>query len=65
MTNPVWRKSSRSGTQRGDCVEVADLAAQTIGVRDSKNPALGHLTLTPENFGGLLADIKRGTLDHA
>ncbi|WP_141961849.1 DUF397 domain-containing protein [Actinoallomurus bryophytorum] len=23
MSSPVWRKSSRSGTQQGDCVEVA------------------------------------------
>jgi uncharacterized protein DUF397 len=32
-----WRKSSRSDTSGGACVEVADLAG-TIGVRDSKNP---------------------------
>ncbi|MCO5986970.1 DUF397 domain-containing protein [Actinoallomurus spadix] len=23
MSIPVWRKSSRSGAQQGDCVEVA------------------------------------------
>jgi Domain of unknown function (DUF397) len=23
MNTPVWRKSSRSGNQQGDCVEVA------------------------------------------
>jgi len=23
MSTPVWRKSSRSGNQEGDCVEVA------------------------------------------
>lgn len=23
MSNPIWRKSSRSGTQQGECVEVA------------------------------------------
>ncbi|WP_141961301.1 DUF397 domain-containing protein [Actinoallomurus bryophytorum] len=23
MSTPVWRKSSRSGVQEGDCVEVA------------------------------------------
>ncbi|WP_433181161.1 DUF397 domain-containing protein [Actinoallomurus sp. CA-150999] len=23
MNGPVWRKSSRSGVQQGDCVEVA------------------------------------------
>jgi hypothetical protein len=34
----AWRKSSYSnGTTQGNCVEVA-IAAQTVGVRDSKNP---------------------------
>jgi Domain of unknown function (DUF397) len=23
MNTPVWRKSSRSGNQQGDCVEIA------------------------------------------
>lgn len=32
---PVWKKSSRSANQ-SDCVEVAKLATDAIGVRDSK-----------------------------
>lgn len=32
-----WRKSSRSGPQGGNCVEVAFLPSG-VGVRDSKNP---------------------------
>jgi hypothetical protein len=31
-----WRKSSRSGNNGGDCVEVAD-AARVILVRDTKD----------------------------
>jgi hypothetical protein len=31
----VWRKSSYSGNQGGECVEVAPLTA-SVGVRDSK-----------------------------
>ncbi|MEU0132502.1 DUF397 domain-containing protein [Streptomyces sp. NPDC006296] len=33
-----WRKSSYSGTNGGDCVEVADGCAASVPVRDSKNP---------------------------
>ena len=33
-----WIKSSKSGTNGGNCVEVARLDDETIGVRDSKNP---------------------------
>ncbi|MCP2340274.1 DUF397 domain-containing protein [Actinomadura rupiterrae] len=43
----VWRKSTHSEGQDagGTCVEMADLGT-SIGVRDSKNPRAGHLTLT-------------------
>jgi hypothetical protein len=40
-----WRKSSFSGTET-ECVEVAFVASgPMIGIRDSKSPAGGHLTL--------------------
>ena len=38
-----WRKSSHSGHDGGDCVEVAEMSGG-IAVRDSKNPA-GHMHL--------------------
>ncbi|RAY11915.1 DUF397 domain-containing protein [Actinomadura craniellae] len=59
---PVWRKSRRSTNQGGACVEVAKLAA-TIGVRDSKRPNDGHLTLSPEQFAALSQRIKDNILD--
>jgi Domain of unknown function (DUF397) len=33
MSSPVWRKSSRSNAQGGDCVEVAELPAPERGDR--------------------------------
>lgn len=41
FTSAIWRKSSRS-TAGNDCVEVA-AAGGACAVRDSKNPAAGHL----------------------
>ncbi|MFI0372669.1 DUF397 domain-containing protein [Actinomadura sp. 1N219] len=35
MRGAAWRKSSHSGPEQGDCVEVADLPSG-VGVRDSK-----------------------------
>ncbi|MFF5263986.1 DUF397 domain-containing protein [Actinomadura viridis] len=58
MTGPTWRKSSHSGTQEDACVELADLTTG-IGVRDSKAPNAGHLTLTPHAFTHLINQIKR------
>ncbi|WP_307802105.1 DUF397 domain-containing protein [Actinomadura violacea] len=53
----VWRKSSRSTNQGGECVEVAALS-HVIGVRDSKDPAGGHLALGPERFAALVRRLK-------
>lgn len=44
-----WRKSSRSGSSGGDCVEVAFVPAG-VGVRDSKNPCGGVLSVEPEQW---------------
>nr|WP_141586730.1 DUF397 domain-containing protein [Actinomadura sp. WMMA1423] len=54
----IWRKSSRSTSTGGECVEVADLG-EGIGLRDSKDPVGGHLVVTPESFGALIAELKR------
>jgi hypothetical protein len=36
QSGPRWRKSSYSGENNGDCVEVADGVLGTVPVRDSK-----------------------------
>ncbi|WP_344908065.1 DUF397 domain-containing protein [Actinomadura meridiana] len=59
----MWRKSSHSGTgDQSVCVEVADLPTG-IGIRDSKNPHIGHLTITPDAFVTLLTRAKRDELN--
>ncbi|MGW1210363.1 DUF397 domain-containing protein [Streptomyces sp. NPDC002499] len=48
-----WRKSSYSGDQGGNCVEVAETsspATPTIALRDSKNPAGPILQIDPAAF---------------
>jgi hypothetical protein len=61
-SNPVWRKSTYSGTQQGDCVEVADLGG-TVGLRDSKAPDAGHLAVSATCFADLVARVKRSEHD--
>lgn len=52
----AWRKSSYSSAN-GNCVEVAN-ASSTVGVRDSKAPTAGHLTLPPTSWGRFLDQVK-------
>jgi hypothetical protein len=60
----TWRKASRSGNGGENCVEVGVTLAGTVaGIRDSKSPERGHLSVTPGVLGALLASIKRGELD--
>jgi hypothetical protein len=45
----TWRKSSYSGDQGGNCIEIAETPA-TVSVRDSKTPAGPILTVDPAAF---------------
>jgi hypothetical protein len=48
-----WRKSSHSGANGGECVEVR-AQADAVMVRDSKNPA-GHVLMIPADAWSVFA----------
>jgi hypothetical protein len=47
FTEPMWRKSTRSSSNGGACVEVADNLPGRVLVRDTKDRAGGTLSFTP------------------
>lgn len=53
-----WRKSSYSGSNGGQCVEVA--ASVHVLVRDSKNPDSKRLTFSAQAWREFVATIKNG-----
>ncbi|MEU6041491.1 DUF397 domain-containing protein [Actinomadura sp. NPDC047616] len=63
LAGAVWRKSTRSGNNGGECVEVAAPTSSLVGVRDSKNPDGGHLLLAREAWVALTNAIKDGRHD--
>ncbi|WP_371647510.1 DUF397 domain-containing protein [Streptomyces mirabilis] len=50
LTAVQWRKSSYSGDQGGQCIEITETLDTTIAVRDSKNPTGPILTIAPAAF---------------
>jgi len=58
-----WRKSSRSGTNGGDCVEVAE-TPRVIFVRDSKDPSGPVLAFTVAEWRAFIDGAKVGEFDH-
>ncbi|GAA3726430.1 DUF397 domain-containing protein [Plantactinospora mayteni] len=44
---PKWHKSSRSGSNQGNCVEVADNLPGRVLVRDTKDRDGGTLAFGP------------------
>ncbi|MET9152510.1 DUF397 domain-containing protein [Streptomyces griseoflavus] len=49
-----WFKSSYSGSEGGECLEVATRPA-AVHIRDSKTPDAPHLTVTPEAWAAFLS----------
>jgi Domain of unknown function (DUF397) len=57
----VWRKSTRSGGNGGQCVEMAVLDDGSVGVRDSKDGGRGPiLVFTAREWGGFIAGTVGG-----
>ena len=58
-----WRKSSHSGKENAECVELA-LTRDFVGIRDSKHPDGTALILPHEAVAAFLSGIRVGAFDH-
>ncbi|WP_073757243.1 DUF397 domain-containing protein [Streptomyces sp. CB03234] len=54
-----WRKSTYSGGDGGNCLEVADGYPNAIPVRDSKNPTGPKLVFRAAAWSAFVAGLKR------
>jgi hypothetical protein len=62
LTGAAWRKSSYSGNNGGNCVEVARNLPDAVALRDSKNPQGPVLVVTPEDWRAFTATVQAGAL---
>lgn len=58
MTGAQWRKSTRSSTNGGACVEVADNLPGRVLVRDTKDRDGGTLTFGPAEWTAFVGFAK-------
>ncbi len=73
LSRARWRKSSYSGSNGGDCVEVAEIdggaegpehkSGRLIAVRDSKDPDGPALFFTPEEWKAFLLGVHAGEFE--
>ncbi|MGC4896102.1 DUF397 domain-containing protein [Micromonospora sp. DT31] len=59
LSGARWRKSTRSGGNGGNCVEVAGNLPGVVGVRDSKDPTGPVLTFGPAPWARFLTSTRR------
>ncbi|PWR04923.1 DUF397 domain-containing protein [Micromonospora acroterricola] len=57
MTGARWRKSTKSGGNGGDCVEVADNLPGVILIRDTKNRDGGTLVFGPTAWRAFVTQL--------
>jgi Domain of unknown function (DUF397) len=63
IANMTWRKSSYSGGEGGNCIEVARAAADGVAVRDSKDREGPGLAFGPGPWRRFAARVKSGRFD--
>ena len=59
----TWIKSSLSYAL-GNCVEVADLGAGNVGVRNSRDPGGAVLKFTPAEWQAFVGGMLNGEFSH-
>ncbi|MEV0429777.1 DUF397 domain-containing protein [Micromonospora sp. NPDC050495] len=57
LTGARWRTSTRSSSNGGACVEVADNLPGVVGVRDSKDPTGPVLTFAAPAWRAFVAQL--------
>ncbi|GGP01573.1 DUF397 domain-containing protein [Nonomuraea glycinis] len=76
LSKAQWRKSTFSGDNGGNCVEVAELTSRLegarpghddtlIAVRDSKDPDGPKLFFTPAEWDAFLNGVKANEFDRS
>jgi hypothetical protein len=62
LSGATWRKSTRSGSNGGDCVEIADNLPGITAIRDSKDPNGAALVFEYGDFRAFIEGLQNDTV---
>jgi hypothetical protein len=60
LSRAVWQKSTYSGGNGGQCVEVARNLPGIVAIRDSKNPDGPKLIVSPDAWRAFAGGVRHG-----
>jgi hypothetical protein len=63
LSGAAWRKSQRSNSQ-GACVEIARISAETVAMRNSRDPQGPALICQRDAIVALMAGLRDGKFDY-
>lgn len=63
LRTAAWRKATKSGSNGGDCIEVAPLSGGRVAIRDTESPEQAPFVVTASVWDAFLDGAKRGEFD--
>lgn len=63
LSRAAWRKSTYSGGNGGQCVEVATNLPGLVAIRDSKDPEGAKLVVSAEEWRTFLSGLRDGKFE--
>lgn len=62
LSAAIWRKSTYSNTNGGNCIEIADTFPGVVPVRDSKVPGGPALVFPASSWSSFISAVRGGQL---
>ncbi|GAA2848477.1 DUF397 domain-containing protein [Streptosporangium fragile] len=63
LKSAAWRKATRSGSNQGNCLEVAPLSGGRVGLRDTEAPEKTPFVVSASVWAAFIDGAKKGEFD--
>ncbi|MFD0887241.1 DUF397 domain-containing protein [Streptosporangium algeriense] len=63
LKTAAWRKATKSGSDQGDCLEVAPLSGGRVGIRDTEAPDQMPFVVSAGVWDAFVDGAKKGEFD--